>query len=73
MTIEEFSAYFENITLPEPLRLDRACTQHNVADRVERLLENMRTQPGNWRHEHQLKRIKNAFENPFNGQEIPRF
>jgi hypothetical protein len=73
MTIEEWSAYFENITLPEPLRLDRACTQFNVADRVERLLENMSIQPENWRHEHQLKRIKNAFENPFNGQEIPRF
>jgi hypothetical protein len=73
MTIEELSAYFEGMTLPDELRLDRACTQLHVADRVNRLLENMKTQPENWRHEHQLMRIKNALENPYNGPGIPRF
>jgi len=73
MTTEELSAYFENIVFPEQLRLDRACTQLNTADNVKRLLENMKRQPENWRHEHQLMRIKNALENPYNGPEIPRF
>jgi hypothetical protein len=72
MTVEELSAYFENIALPEQLRLDRACTQFNVADRVNHLLENMKVQPENWRHKHQLIRIKNALENLYAGPEIPR-
>lgn len=73
MTAEGFSAYFENIDLPQQLRLDRACTQFNVAERVKRLLENMVRQPENWRHGHELMRIKNALENPYSGPEVPRF
>lgn len=73
MTVDELSAYFQQYTLPKVLRLDRATHQQNVEEQVAQLLDNMRRQPENWRHEHQLLRIKNALEHPFDGQEIPRF
>jgi hypothetical protein len=73
MTFEELNDYFTNATLPAELRLDRASTQLNVPDRVKQLLSNMSLYPENWRHKHQLLRIKNALENPYNGPGIPRF
>jgi hypothetical protein len=73
MSYEELYNYFGSITLPEPLRLDRACTQIDVKEHVEQLLINMKEFPENWRHHHRLLKIKNALENPYNGPEIPRF
>jgi hypothetical protein len=73
MTFDELNTYFNTISLPEELRLDRASTQSNVPERVKQLQNNMQKHPDNWRHKHQLLRIKNAIENPYNGPGIPRY
>lgn len=73
MTDQELIAYFENRELPETLRLDRACTQHEVKDAVSRNLESMLNNPQDGGAKHRLMQIVNALENPYNGQAIPRF
>jgi hypothetical protein len=73
MTFEELNTYFNTISLPEELRLDRASMQSNVPERVKQLQNNMQKDPENWRHKHQLLRIKNAIENPYDGPGIPRY
>lgn len=72
MSFDELNDYFSTATLPEELRLDRASTQLHVADFVKQLLTNMQLHPDNWRHKHQLLRIKNALEHPYDGPGIPK-
>jgi hypothetical protein len=69
----ELIAYFEHAKLPEKIRLDRASTQHNVAEAVKMNIELMLANPKDERCRHRLNRIANAMENPYDGPEIPRF
>ena len=66
-------AYFDNVILPEKLRIDRATTQFDVKDAVERNIEAIRIIPNDGRARHRLTRIMNALENPYDGPGIPRF
>ena len=72
MTDEELIAYFEHAKLPDTIRLDRATTQHNVAQAVKNNIDLM-TDLTNHRCRHRLRRIAAAFEKPYDGPEIPRF
>jgi len=71
MTSQELIAYFESAKLPETLRLDRACTQHDVKESVARNLETMRLDNDNGRAKHRLTQIMNALETPYDGPGIP--
>ena len=72
MTNPELFAYFENKDLPETLRLDRATTQHEVKDAVQRNIENIKASHEDHRSRHRLARIMEALESPYDGPEIPR-
>jgi hypothetical protein len=71
MTDQELIAYFETATLPAVLRLDRATTQHEVKDAVERNIETLKQGDRGGHARHRLAQIKYALENPYNGPEIP--
>ena len=73
MTDEELIAYFEHAKLPDTLRLNRATTQLNVAEIVERNLAVMAANPKDMRCRYRLMDIANAMEHPYDGPEIPRF
>lgn len=73
MTDEELTIYFAHAKLPETLRLDRASTQLNVREAVDRNIETMLADPKDHRCRHRLRRIVNALENPYTGPDIPRF
>jgi hypothetical protein len=72
MTEQELIAYFDKITLPETLRINRAITQFNVKEAVDRNIEMMRNDPKNDHARHRLIQIMDAIETPFNGPEIPK-
>ena len=72
MNPQELIAYFEMVTLPETLRLDRASTQNDVKDAVQRDIETMLLNGDNGRAKHRLLQIKNALENPYSGPDIPK-
>ncbi|MDR6943657.1 DUF6965 family protein [Mucilaginibacter pocheonensis] len=72
MTDQELIAYFETAVLPEVLRINRAITQYNVKEAVERNLELMQNDPKNVHARHRLSEIKNALEHPYDGPEIPK-
>jgi hypothetical protein len=72
MTDPELIAYFDNKELPKVLRLDRATTQHEVAEAVKRNIENIKADPNDHRSRHRLTRIMEAVEHPYDGPEIPR-
>jgi hypothetical protein len=67
MTNEDLIAYFENKELPATLRINRAITQHEVAEAVKRNTENINDS----RAKHRLMDIWYALENPYDGPEIP--
>jgi hypothetical protein len=71
MTDQELIAYFEHKTLPGKLRINRAITQHEVKDAVERNIEMMRNDPKSGHARHRLMQIMEALENPYSGPEIP--
>jgi hypothetical protein len=71
MSPQELIAYFQNKELPENLRLDRASTQHEIKNAVERNIERMRENPDDWRAKHRLEQIMNALETPYDGPGIP--
>jgi hypothetical protein len=71
MTDQELIAYFENATLPEILRINRAITQYEVKDAVERNIEMIKQGDKGGHAQHRLTQIMNAIENPYNGPEIP--
>jgi len=73
MTDEELVQYFETASLPKSLRLDRASTQHDVAESVKRNIALMLSESKDANAKHRLMRIKYALENPYDGPEIPRF
>jgi hypothetical protein len=73
MSVDELSKYFQNIDLPDELRLDRSSRQFKVPERVEYLLAAMRSNPENWRHAHQLMPIKNVLENPYDARKFQDF
>lgn len=72
MNDEELIAYFNDKTLPDVLRLDRATTQHEVKDAVERNTANILANPQDHRSRHRLTRIMEAMETPYDGPEIPK-
>jgi hypothetical protein len=72
MTDVEIIAYFKDKSLPQVLRLDRATTQHEVKDAVERNIANITTDPHDQRSRHRLIRIMEAMETPYDGPEIPK-
>jgi hypothetical protein len=72
MTPQELITYFETATLPETLRLDRASTQLDVTDAVQRNIETMLLNSDNGRARHRLLQIKNALETPYSGPAIPK-
>ncbi|MDP9078810.1 MAG: hypothetical protein M3O71_15380 [Bacteroidota bacterium] len=72
MSLQELIAYFENKALPETLRLDRASTQLDVKEAVERNIGTMLLNADNGRARHRLLQIKNALETPYCGPEIPK-
>jgi hypothetical protein len=71
MSPQELISYFENKELPETLRLDRASTQHEVKNAVERNIERMTANPDDWRAKHKLEKIRNAMETAYEGPGIP--
>jgi ribosome recycling factor len=72
MTNEELITYFISKELPEVLRIDRASTQHEVKEAVQRNIETLKADPNDIRAKHRLTQIMNALEIPYSGQEIPR-
>jgi predicted component of type VI protein secretion system len=66
MTNEELIAYFENKELPEKLRINRAVTQYEVKEAVQRNIENINDS----RAKHRLTDIMNALDHPYDGPEI---
>jgi hypothetical protein len=72
MTDAELIAYFENKELPKILRLDRASTQFEVKEAVQRNIELLLANAQDHRARHRLTGIMNALENPYDGPEIPR-
>ena len=67
----ELIVYFDTAALPDTLRLDRACTQHEVKDSVARNIEMMILDTDGGRAKHRLTRIMNALETPYDGPGIP--
>ncbi|SDF28480.1 hypothetical protein SAMN05216464_115117 [Mucilaginibacter pineti] len=72
MTDQELIIYFENATLPAKLRLDRASTQYEVKDAVQRNIEMLKQGDKGDHAKHRLIQIMNAIEHPYDGPEIPR-
>jgi predicted component of type VI protein secretion system len=72
MTDPEIIAYFKDKTLPQSLRIDRATTQFEVQEAVNRNLENLFNNPQDHRSRHRLARIIEALETPYDGPEKPR-
>jgi hypothetical protein len=73
MTDQEILAYFENRTLPDSLRIDRATTQYEVSAAVVRNSALLAANPKNDGARHRLQQIQQALETPYTGPEIPRF
>ncbi|WP_370998275.1 hypothetical protein [Mucilaginibacter sp. RCC_168] len=71
MTDQELIAYFETAVLPETLRIDRATTQLEVKDAVERNLEMLRNGDKGGHAKHRLTRIVDALKHPYDGPGIP--
>jgi len=71
MSPQELIAYFENKELPAVLRLDRASSQHDVKEAVQRNIERMGANVDDWRAKHKLEQIMNALETPYDGPGIP--
>jgi hypothetical protein len=71
MTEQEIIDFFKTAVLPETLRIDRATTQHHVAEADERNIGHMVSNPKDGNAKHRLTQIMNAILNPYNGPEIP--
>ncbi|NOW96116.1 hypothetical protein [Mucilaginibacter sp. SG564] len=71
MTNEELIAYFKDRELPQILRINRAITQHEVAEAVQRNIELLQHNPNDSRAKHRLMQIMDALENPYDGPGIP--
>ncbi len=71
MTDQELIAYFDNKEMPSTLRLDRATTQFEVKDAVQRNIDNITANPNDHHSRHRLTRIMEALEHPYDGPEIP--
>jgi len=71
MTNEELIAYFKDQELPQILRINRAITQHEVADAVQRNIELLQHNKNDSRAKHRLIQIMDALENPYDGPAIP--
>jgi hypothetical protein len=73
MTDIELIAYFEAADLPEMLRVDRATKQYELPKYVKQYTDQLKQQPLDKNARFWLLRIKKAIEEPFAGQEVPRF
>ncbi len=71
MTNEELIAYFKDKELPQTLRINRAITQHDVKEAVQRNIGMLITDPGDHRAKHRLTEIMKALETPYDGPGIP--
>jgi len=72
MTDQELITFFETATLPETLRIDRATTQFDVKEAVERNIGMMQNSSKDANAKHRLRQIMNALKNPYSGLEIPK-
>ncbi|RKR84559.1 hypothetical protein BDD43_4802 [Mucilaginibacter gracilis] len=73
MTDTELIAYFENATLPEMLRVDRATKQYELPRYAKQHIDLLKQNPDDKNARFWLLRIKKALDKPFSGQEVPRF
>lgn len=73
MTDTELIAYFEAADLPDMLRVDRATKQYELPKYVKQYVDSLRQRPEDKNARYWLFRIKKAMDEPFTGQEIPRF
>jgi hypothetical protein len=73
MTDAELIAFFEAADLPEMLRVDRATKQYELPRYVKQYIDQLKQQPQDKNARFWLLRIKKAIEEPFAGQEVPRF
>jgi len=73
MTDAELITYFEAAELPETLRIDRATWQYELRHYVEHYTNLLLQRPDDKNVRFWLLRIKKALDQPFAGQEIPRF
>jgi hypothetical protein len=73
MTDQELIAYFDNKELPQVLRIDRATTQYDVAEAVNRNIGNIMANPKDHRSRRRLVNIMDAMDTPYSGPDIPRF
>jgi len=71
MIDQELIVYFESATLPEILRIDRATTQYEVKEAVERNLATLKAGDKGGHAKHRLAQIMNALANPYDGPDIP--
>jgi len=71
MTNEELIAYFKDKELPQTLRINRAITQHEVKDAVQRNIGTLIANPNDSRAKHRLTEIMKALETPYDGPGIP--
>ena len=69
----ELISYFENANLPESLRVDRATTQYELPKHAKHYVDSLKQNPDDKNIRFWLLRIKKAMDEPFAGQEIPRF
>lgn len=73
MTDAELISYFENTELPEMLRIDRATKQYELPQYVKQYIDSLKQRPEDKSIRYWLLRIKKALDEPFAGQEIPRY
>lgn len=73
MTDDELIAYFEAANLPDMLRVDRATRQYELPHYVKHHTDLLKQKPEDKNIRYWLLRIKMALDEPFAGQEIPRF
>jgi hypothetical protein len=73
MTDAELIAYFENTELPDMLRIDRATKQYELPQYVKQYIDSLKQRPEDKNIRYWLLRVKKALDEPFAGQEIPRY
>ena len=73
MNDAELIAYFENAELPDTLRVDRAIIQYELPANAKYYVTRLKEKPEDKDIRFWLFRIKKALDEPFAGQEIPRF
>jgi hypothetical protein len=72
MTNEALIDYFKDKELPKILRINKAITQHEVADAVQRNIGLLISNRNDHRAKHRLTEIMYALKTTYDGPEIPK-